>query len=101
MKNEHLIPANILDIVEKQKISNHACCGAYGFSSYKELLKYTQKILDNKIKQKGEYYTSTLIREMIRDDIEFQYSIVDTNHYHCIGTPSQLQIFCDKYPTGL
>mgnify|MGYP003347579105 CR=1 FL=1 len=30
--------SKVLDIVEKQKISNIACCGAYGFSSYKNLL---------------------------------------------------------------
>ena len=37
----------ITDIVEKEKISDYACTGAYGFSSYKQLLKYTQYILDN------------------------------------------------------
>ena len=53
----------ILDISEKNKISEYACTGAYGFKSYKKLLKYTQKVLDNKIKQKGEYYTSSVIKE--------------------------------------
>ena len=38
---------NVTDIVEKKKISNLACTGAYGFDSYYTLLLYTQKILDN------------------------------------------------------
>jgi hypothetical protein len=29
-----------VEIIEKQKISNFACTGAYGFASYKELFKY-------------------------------------------------------------
>ena len=31
-------------IKEKDKISNHACTGAYGFKSIHELKKYTSKI---------------------------------------------------------
>jgi len=89
---------NIIDIIEKQKISNHACCGAYGFSSYKNLLTYTQKILDNKIKQKGEYYTSTVIKEMIKDNITFKNGGIDYNYYHCLGTPIQLKIFYNNFP---
>lgn len=84
---------NILDIIEKEKISDYACTGAYGFSSFKTLLKYTQKILTNKIKQKNEYYTSTVIREMIRDNIKFDNSVVEKKDWHCIGTPIQLRQF--------
>ena len=88
----------VIDIIEKEKISNHACSGAYGFSSSKQLLKYTQKILDNKIKQKGEYYTSTIIREMIKDDLIFYNETIDINHYHCLGTPIQVRHFYNNYP---
>ncbi len=83
----------IIDIIEKNKISNIACCGAYGFSSYKKLLEYTQFIIDNNITQKGEYYTSTVIREMIRNNISFKYSLIDLDNYHCVGTPYQLKYF--------
>lgn len=89
----------IMDIVEKEKISNNACSGAYGFRSSKQLLEYTQKIIDNEIKQKGEYYTSTVIREMIRDGIVFHNETVHTNHYYCLGTPIQLRQFYGNYPS--
>jgi capsule biosynthesis phosphatase len=88
----------VIDIVEKEKISNNACSGAYGFSSAKQLLNYTQKILDNKIKQKGEYYTSTIIKEMIKDGLIFDNSNVNINNYHCLGTPIQLKYFYNNYP---
>jgi capsule biosynthesis phosphatase len=85
------------NIAEKEKISNLACTGAYGFESYIQLLEYTQRILDNKIKQKNEYYTSTVIREMINDGIEFHYSVINTNVYHCLGTPIQLKLFYSNF----
>jgi capsule biosynthesis phosphatase len=88
----------VIDIIEKEKISNNACSGAYGFNSSKQLLNYTQKVLDNKIKQKGEYYTSTIIREMIKDGYIFYNSNIDTNNYHCLGTPIQLIQFYNNYP---
>lgn len=89
---------NVLDIVEKNKISNKACCGSYGFSSYKNLLLYSQKVLDNKIKQKGEYYTSNVIREMIKDEFKFDYKEIDICNYHCLGTPIQVKHFYNNYP---
>lgn len=88
----------IIDIIEKEKISNNACSGAYGFSSCKQLLEYTQKIIDNKIKQKGEYYTSTLIKEMIKDGIVFNNINIDINNYFCLGTPIQVRQFYNNYP---
>ena len=55
----------ILDIKEKEKISNNACTGAYGFKSINELQKYTSKIINENITQKSEFYTSGVIKEMI------------------------------------
>jgi capsule biosynthesis phosphatase len=91
-------PVLIEDIVEKEKISNYACTGAYGFSSYKQLLHYTQKIIDAKIKQKNEYYTSTVIKEMLKDNITFKNEIIHITQWHCLGTPIQIKQFYNNYP---
>ena len=87
----------IIDIIEKQKISNYACSGAYGFNSYKQLLLYTQKILDEKIKQLNEYYISNTIKKMIEDNIIFDYSKININNWTCLGTPLQLRQFYNNY----
>ena len=88
----------IQSIIEKEKISNYTCTGAYGFSSYKQLLYYTQKIIDHKIQDKNEYYTSSVINEMIKDDIFFEYEIIDKKYWHCIKTPIQLKKIYNNYP---
>lgn len=88
----------VIDIVEKTKISNYACTGAYGFSSHLNLLHYTQYILDKKIKQKNEYYTSTVIKEMINDSHLFKINIMNYENWHCLGTPIQVRQFYNNYP---
>jgi capsule biosynthesis phosphatase len=89
---------NITNIVEKEKISNFACTGAYGFESYKQLLKYTSFIIENKIMQKNEFYTSTVIKEMINNNINFKNISIDKKYWNCLGTPLQLRQFYNNYP---
>ena len=89
----------IIDIKEKEKISNKACCGGYGFSSYKQLLHYTQKILDENFKFKDEFYTSSCIKRMLQDKIVFYGIKINKENYHCLGTPLQLKQFYNNMPS--
>ena len=89
---------DIIDIIEKEKISNNACCGAYGFNSYKMLLEYTTNIIHNNIRFKKEFYTSVTIKQMIQDKIIFKGIYIDIKDYHCIGTPLQLKQFYNNFP---
>ena len=89
---------NISEIKEKIKISSNACSGAYGFSSWMQLNSYCKKIIDNDIKQKNEFYTSTTIQEMINDKINFGVINVDFNKYICLGTPLHIRLFCNNFP---
>ena len=88
----------VLNIKEKEKISNNACCGGYGFSSYKQLLKYSQLILDENFKFKNEYYTSSCIKRMLDNDIYFSGIKINKEKYHCLGTPLQLKKFYNNVP---
>lgn len=87
----------IVDIKEKNKISKWASTGAYCFESWKVLKEYCQMIIHKKIKQKGEYYISNVIREMIKDKHEFNSIRVDLDNYICLGTPLHVRIFCNSY----
>ncbi len=89
---------NITKIVEKDKISNLACTGAYGFNSYKSLLKYTNICIENNILQKGEFYTSNIIDLMIKDSHIFNNYTIEKSKWVCLGTPTQVRIFCNNYP---
>ena len=88
----------IINIKEKEKISINACSGAYGFSSIKNLLKYTQFVIDNNLREKDEFYTSVVIKEMINNGIEFKNISIEKKNWICIGTPIQLRHFYHNYP---
>ena len=88
----------ITDIVEKIKISDYACCGSYGFNSWKSLKNYCNFVIDNNILQKGEFYLSNVIKQMISDNIIFKNSIIPKEHYICLGTPLHVKIFCNNCP---
>lgn len=92
---------NIIDIIEKVKISDNACSGAYGFDSYKKLQKYTKFIIENNVKQKNEFYISGVIKEMINEKIEFKINTISNNDWHCLGTPFQIKIFCNNFPSSI
>lgn len=88
----------IKEIKEKDKISNHACTGAYGFSSICQLKKYTSKIIQENKTQKSEFYTSGVIQEMIQDGHNFKYKPVLRSNFICLGTPLQMKFFYNNYP---
>jgi len=88
----------ISKIIEKNKISDNACCGGYAFNSYKNLLKYTQHIIDNDIRDKDEFYTSTVIREMLSNKIKFFNIDVPKSNFTSLGTPLQLRYFYNNFP---
>jgi hypothetical protein len=50
--------------------------GRKNFHIYKELLKYSQIILDKKIKQKNEYYTSNILSYMIDENHKFKIDLI-------------------------
>ena len=88
----------ITDIQEKNKISDNACSGAYGFESLTQLEKYTAKIIQNNITQKSEFYTSGVIKQMICDDVIFKNITINKKYFICLGTPLQLKLFYNNYP---
>tara|TARA_B110000008_G_scaffold164995_1_gene165242 strand:+ start:1608 stop:4028 length:2421 start_codon:yes stop_codon:yes gene_type:complete len=80
----------LIDIKEKVKISDDACTGAYGFDSYYNLYDYTTKIINQNIKQKNEFYTSGVIKSMLKDGIDFKNISLLNKHYFSLGTPKNV-----------
>jgi capsule biosynthesis phosphatase len=87
----------IVDIKEKEKISNLASAGIYGFKSSKLLKEYCEKIIKNNIKQKNEFYTSGVIKEMINDGHDIRPKFINYDNMICLGTPMHLRLFCNNY----
>lgn len=84
----------VTEIREKIKISDYANTGCYCFSNGFKLKEYCQKVINNNIRQNGEYYMSCVIDLMIKDGHKFCANIIDEDHIHCVGTPLQLKLNC-------
>jgi len=85
---------NVVDIVEKKKISNNANIGAYGFESVNLLKKYCDYLLGNNIRQKNEFYVSGLYKQMISDNINVIGK--EIKEFYNVGVPEKLKDYCIK-----
>jgi capsule biosynthesis phosphatase len=90
----------IIDFVEKTKISDNACCGVYCFETGNILKSFCQKVINLNILQKGEFYISSVVRQMIHESITFTGTLINKSQYICLGTPLHLKIFCNNLPNN-
>lgn len=90
----------VVEIKEKEKISYHACTGAYGFSSWHNLLSACERTMANEDNlQKNEFYISSVISLMIKDSsANFNEIMIPLETFVCLGTPLQLRAFCNDFP---
>ena len=58
---------NVINIEEKNKISNKYCCGFYGFKNVNSFIVYSKLLLDKNYKTKNEFYFSQLYKLIIAD----------------------------------
>uniref|UniRef100_A0A6C0JFR3 Nucleotidyl transferase domain-containing protein n=1 Tax=viral metagenome TaxID=1070528 RepID=A0A6C0JFR3_9ZZZZ len=83
--------SKIIDIKEKEKISNNANTGAYCFENIEILCKYCKYILDENIVFNNEPYTSCVINEMIQKDIIFHGIELKDISIISLGTPNRVK----------
>ena len=87
----------IIDIKEKVKISDYANTGCYCFNNGEILKEYCEKIINKNIREKNEFYTSCVIKEMLNDNYIFKSYIIPIDSFSCVGTPLQLKIYCSNF----
>lgn len=86
----------ILDICEKNKISDNANTGAYAFNDIEELYNYCQFVVENNISFNNETYTSCVIKQMLNDNHIFKGQELDNSTVFSLGTPSELQTYINN-----
>ncbi len=84
----------VVEIREKQRISDNCTLGAYYFSSaalYKRI--YTEFYADEICKKEGEKYIAPLYNYMLQKGFNITISIIDEKKVHVLGTPEELEKF--------
>lgn len=78
---------NIIEIQEKNKISDYYCCGIYGFKNIEEFKKYGIEIMNEN--NNREKYLSYIYDKIIKDGIKIKAIEFPTNNKH-IGTYNEI-----------
>jgi capsule biosynthesis phosphatase len=84
----------VISIKEKNKISNNASVGAYGFENGKILKEYCEKVFGDD----GELYISKIYEKLLQDNIYVDSKKIDK--FNCVGTPIQLKVFASSNNTN-
>ena len=85
---------NVIEVREKQRISENCTLGAYYFKSarlYKKL--YEEYYADGSNMERNEKYIAPLYNYMIEKGLKVTIGLVDAERAHALGTPEELDNF--------
>ena len=88
------VEGNVVEVIEKERISDNCTLGAYYFASvklYKQM--YDEYYADDSRMEKNEKYIAPLYNYMIEKGMKVTISIVDAAKVHVLGTPEELETF--------
>jgi len=86
----------IIDIKEKEKISDNANTGAYAFTDINSLYNYCKYVIENNITFNKEPYTSCVISEMLKSNINFKGWELKNEYVFSLGTPDAVEKYINN-----
>lgn len=88
---------NVIEVREKERISDNCTLGAYYFSTARLYSKlYNEYYEDNNNIEKNEKYIAPLYNYMVKKGMKVTISIVDEEKVHVLGTPEELKEFIEE-----
>jgi len=87
--NNHLV----LEVKEKQVISNHATVGIYLFSKGSAFVDYAIDMIVRNERVNNEFYTCPVYNYLINDGKKIGIYEIDNKQMHGLGTPEDLDIY--------
>ena len=70
----------VVNIEEKNKISDNYCCGIYGFKNTQTFQKYAKQLIEKNYKTKNEFYFSQLYKLLLKEESVVPIYMEETNH---------------------
>ena len=84
---------NALRTAEKEVISQNAAVGVYYYKTGKMFVDYAEKMIEQNIRVKNEFYICPMYNLMIQDGL--RVNIHQAEKMHVLGTPAELEFFVD------
>ena len=81
----------IVEVVEKNPISDIATCGVYWYRKGSDFVRCAEKMITNNIRTNNEFYIAPVYNELIREGATIIPFFV--HEMHGIGTPEDLNLY--------
>jgi len=82
-----------LRTAEKVVISQNAAVGVYYYKTGSMFVKYAEKLIDEDLRIKNEFYICPMYNYLIEDGLKV--GIQQTEKMHVLGTPAELEFFVE------
>lgn len=86
----------VINVTEKERISNLCSNGLYYFKSTELFKKYYLKSK----KVNNEYYIAPIYNEMIKDNLNIRYNLIDKSNVNFCGIPSEYKKLLKENKNG-
>jgi beta-phosphoglucomutase-like phosphatase (HAD superfamily)/dTDP-glucose pyrophosphorylase len=86
---------NVIEVAEKNPISNIATTGIYYWKHGSDFCKYAQQMIEKDIRVNGEFYVCPVFNEAIKDGKIIKTSMVDK--MWGLGTPEDLNHYLSEF----
>ena len=93
----------ILEVAEKEVISNHATVGVYYWKKGADFVRSAERMINKNLRVgqsfngKGEFYVCPSFNEMIREGKSGYIFEINKSQMYGLGTPEDLRYFVDHY----
>lgn len=85
----------VVEVREKEVISNEATVGIYNYKHGKDFVKYAHQMIDKNIRVNNEFYVAPVYNEMIADGKKIVFHNVGEK-MHGLGTPEDLCAYINR-----
>ena len=89
----------VVEVAEKNPISENATVGVYYWKSGKDYVKYANQMIDADIRVNNEFYVCPVYNEALKDNKNV--IIHEIEKMWGIGTPEDLESFLEDYKSNL
>jgi NDP-sugar pyrophosphorylase family protein len=88
----------VIEVREKEVISDEATVGIYGFSRGEDFVRSARRMIEKDLRVNGEFYVAPVYNELIQEGhrIKFENIGSDANQMNGLGTPEDLELFIQK-----
>jgi beta-phosphoglucomutase-like phosphatase (HAD superfamily)/dTDP-glucose pyrophosphorylase len=91
----------VVEVAEKQPISNQATVGIYYYRRAGDFIKYAEQMIAKDIRTNGEFYACPVFNELIAAGGNVRVWEIEQTKMHGLGTPEDLQTFLAIHNTLL